>query len=144
MITKLTLLNICHNYNLNIANEQIPKDRLRNFTCFNNLCASVVDYLLADSNIWEKILEFKVLDPIFDSKHAPITATLKFSTSKLGKKKLFSPPKSNKWSDQGWAIFKSILNLPETKNRSQSYKKFLAETVVERKLKTSLKVLPRF
>ena len=86
MITTLTLLNICHNYNLNIANEQIPKDRLRNFTCFNNLCASVVDYLLADSNIWEKILEFKVLDPIFDSKHAPITATLKFSTSKLGRK----------------------------------------------------------
>ena len=48
------LLNICHNHNLNIANGQIPGDRLGNFTCFNNLGASVVDYFLANSNIWEK------------------------------------------------------------------------------------------
>ena len=92
-------MNICHNHNLNIANGQIPGDRLGNFTCFNNLGASVVDYLLADSNIWEKILEFKLLDPTFDSKHASIMTTLKFSTSKLGKEKLFNPPKSHKWSD---------------------------------------------
>ena len=48
------LLNICHNHNLNIANGQIPGDRLGNFTCFSNLGASVVDYFLANSNIWEK------------------------------------------------------------------------------------------
>ena len=92
-------MHICHNHNLNIANGQIPGDRLGNFTCFNNLGASVVDYLLADSNIWEKILEFKLLDPTCDSKHASIMTTLKFSTSKLGKEKLFNPPKSHKWSD---------------------------------------------
>ena len=103
-----------------------------------------MDYLLAKSNIWDKTLEFKVLNPTFDSKHAPIMATLKFSTSKLRKEKLFNPPKSYKWSDQGCTIFKSILNVPETKNRSQSYRKFLAGAIVERKLKTSLKVLPRF
>ena len=55
------LLNICHNHNVNLANRQIPRDRLGNFTCFNNLGASGVDYLLVDSNIWEKILEFKLL-----------------------------------------------------------------------------------
>ena len=44
-------------------------------------------------------------------------ATLKFSTSKLGKEKLFNPPKSYKWSDQGCTIFKSILNLPETEKQ---------------------------
>ena len=92
-------MNICHNHNLNIANGQIPGDRLGNFTCFNNLGASVVDYLLVDSNIWEKILEFKLLDPTFDSKHASLMTTLKFATSKLGKEKLFNPPKSYKWSD---------------------------------------------
>ena len=67
-------------------------------------------------------------------------ATLKLSTNKLGKEKLFNPPKSYKWIDPDCAIFKSILNLPETKNRSQSYRKFLAGTIVERKLKTSLKL----
>ena len=56
------LLNICHNHN-------IPGDRLGNFTCFNNPVAGIVDYFLADSNIWQKIIEFKVLDPNFDSKH---------------------------------------------------------------------------
>ena len=49
------LLKICHNHNLNIANGQIPGNRLGNFTCFNNIGANVVDYLLAGSNIWEKI-----------------------------------------------------------------------------------------
>ena len=44
-------------------------------------------------------------------------AALKFFISKLGKEKLFNPPKSNKWSDQGWAIFKSILNLSEKKTQ---------------------------
>ena len=60
--------------------------------------------------------------------------TLKFSTSKLGKKKLFNTPlpphphlpppapplplfKSQKWSDQGCAIFKFILKLAETKKQ---------------------------
>ena len=111
----LKLLDICHSHNLNIANGQIPGDRLENSTSFNNLGASVVDYLLAESNIWEKILEFKVLNPTFDSKYAPIMTTLKFSTNKLGKEKLFNSPKSYRWSDQDWAIFNSILNLPETK-----------------------------
>ena len=59
-----------------------------------------MDYHLADSIIWEKILEFKVLYPTFDSKHAPIIATLKLFPSKLGKEKLFNPAKSYKWSDQ--------------------------------------------
>ena len=93
------LLKISHNHNLNITNGKIPGDRLGNFTSFNNLGASFVDYLLADSNIWEKILEFKIFDSTFDSKHAPIRATLKFSTSKLQREKLFNPPKSYKWSD---------------------------------------------
>ena len=90
------ILNICHNHYLNIAYEEILGDRLGNFTYFNNLGGSVEDYLLADSNIWEKILEFKVLDPTFDSKHAPIMAALKFFVSKLerrgkGKKKVKNP-----------------------------------------------------
>ena len=44
-------------------------------------------------------------------------ATAKFSTSKLGKENLFNPPKGYKWSDQGCTIYKSILNLPETKKQ---------------------------
>ena len=36
---------------------------------------------------------------------------------KTRKEKLFNPPKSYKWSDQGCTIFKSILNLQETKKQ---------------------------
>ena len=69
------------------------------------------------SNIWGKILEFKVLDPTFDSNYTPIMATLKLSTSKLGKGKLFNPLKIYKWSDQGCNIFKSILNYQRQKKQ---------------------------
>ena len=38
-----TLLTICSNHSLEIANGQTPGDRLGNFTCFNKRGASVGD-----------------------------------------------------------------------------------------------------
>ena len=38
-----TLIKLCNNHNLRIANGQTPGDKIGNFTCFNNSCARVVD-----------------------------------------------------------------------------------------------------
>ena len=75
-------------------------------------------------------------------------ANLKFSTNKLGKEKLFSPSKSYKWSDQGCAIFKSILNLPETKKQITILQEILNRDnngkEIENITKSFAKVLTKF
>ena len=98
-----------------------------------------MDYLLADSNFWEKILEFKVLDPTFDSKRAPIMATPKLSTCKLGKEKFFNPPKSYKWSHQGCVIFKSILNLQERKKQITILREILSRDNIGKEIENITK-----
>ena len=93
------LLTICSSHNLELANSQKPGDRLGNFTCFNNMGASVVDYLVLSRSLMKNIINFKVLSPSFDSKHAPITATFKSSFikfGKFGKEKVLNHPKTYK------------------------------------------------
>ena len=93
------LLTTCSSHNLELANSQKPGDRLGNFTCFNNMGASVVDYLVLSRSLMKNIINFKVLSPSFDSKHAPITATFKSSFikfGKFGKGKVLNHPKTYK------------------------------------------------
>ena len=61
-----TLLEICNNHNLRIGNGQTSVDRLGNYTCFSYEGASVIDYLIVEETIYEKILNFRVLPPTFD------------------------------------------------------------------------------
>ena len=65
----------------------------------------------------KNILDFKVLPPEFDSKHAPITTTFKISELRTEKRKLFNLPKAYKWDSQRGEIFQSLLNDNETKRR---------------------------
>ena len=39
-------LTVCSRHSLELAHGQTPGDRLGNFTCFKNMGASVVDYLV--------------------------------------------------------------------------------------------------
>ena len=63
----------------------------------------------------KNILDFKVLPPEFDSKHAPITTTFKISELRTEKRKLFNLPTVYKWDSQRGEIFQSLLNDNETK-----------------------------
>ena len=63
-----TLLKICNSDNLRIGNGETSDDRLGNYICFSYEGASVVDYLIVQETIYEKILNFRVLPPTFDSK----------------------------------------------------------------------------
>ena len=90
------LLKLCNNHNLKIANGQTPGDGVGNYTCFNQGGASVVDYLLAENSIHQKVENLKILPPEFDSKHAPITATFRIKTINNSIGKLLNPPKAYK------------------------------------------------
>ena len=82
------LLIICSSHSLELTNCQTPGDRLGNFTSFNNMEASVVDCLVLIKPLMKNIINFKVLPPNLDSKHAPITANFKGSFVKFGKGKI--------------------------------------------------------
>ena len=65
------LVDLCHGFNLCIANGRTPGDRLGNYTCFNNRGASVVDYVIPDRGFFSSISRLQILPPDFMSKHAP-------------------------------------------------------------------------
>ena len=93
-----TVVKICNNHNLRNGNGQTSGDRLGNYTCFNYEGATVVDYLIVEETIYEKILNFRVLLPTSDSKHSLIVATLKCHTKlQTEKGKLLNPPKTYHW-----------------------------------------------
>ena len=110
-------LTICSSHSLELANGQTPGDRLGNVTCFNNMRASVVDYLVLSRPLMKNITNFKVLPPNFHSKHAPITATFKSSFVKFGKGKVLNHPNTYKWDNQGAVLFHSLLNQKDTQEK---------------------------
>ena len=122
-----TLLNICNNHNLRIANGQTPGDRVGNYTCFNHGGASVVDYFITENTLQEKVLAFKVLPPEFDSKHAPIAATIKTETSNKGKGKLLNPPKAYNWDSQCSKRFIDLMNQKESQIMLGNFSKSLKD-----------------
>ena len=79
------LLKNCNNDNLRIGNGQTFGDRLGNYTCFNYEGASVVDYHIVEESTYEKIFNFRVLPPTFDSKQH-----------------LLNPLKTYKWDSQNF------------------------------------------
>ena len=61
--------------------------------------------------------EDKFLQPDFESKHAPITATFKSSFVEVGKGKMLSHPKTYKWDSPGAVLFHSLLNQKVTQEK---------------------------
>ena len=110
-----TVVKICNNHKLRNGNGQTSGDRLGNYTCFNYEGATVVDYLIVEETIYEKILNFRVLPPTFDSKHSPIVATLKCHTKlQTEKGKLLNPPKTYHWDSLNSPHFKILINSQES------------------------------
>ena len=116
-ISGIKLLTIYSSHSFEIANGQTPGDRLVNFTCFNNMGASVVDYLVLSRSLTKNIIKFKVLPPSFDSKHAPVTATFISSFVKFGKGKVLNHSKTYEWDNQGAVLFHSLLNQNDTQEK---------------------------
>ena len=72
------LLKLCNNHNLKTTNRQAVVDRVNNYTCLSRGKASVVDYLLVENSIHQKVEN--ITSPDFDSKQTPITATFIIKT----------------------------------------------------------------
>ena len=57
------LLTFCSSHSLELPNDQTPGDRLGNLTCFNNMGASVVDFLVLSRSLMKNVINFKVFHP---------------------------------------------------------------------------------
>ena len=96
------MLKICNNHNLRIGDGQTSRDYEG---------ASVLDYLIMEETIYEKILNFRVLPPRFDSKHSPFVATLKCHTKlETENRKFLNPPKTYHWDSLNSILFKMLIN----------------------------------
>ncbi|XP_060562301.1 uncharacterized protein LOC132721934 [Ruditapes philippinarum] len=69
------LVNLCCLFDIHILNGRFEGDIDGNFTCFSNDGASLVDYMIASSNLFSYIRNFCVLDRD-DSDHFPLSCEL--------------------------------------------------------------------
>lgn len=69
-----SLIDFCCTHNMHILNGRFD-DVTGNFTCINNLGASVVDYIIASGSLFSYINRFLVLDRD-ESDHFPITCVI--------------------------------------------------------------------
>ena len=67
---------MCCVFDTHILNGRFPGDKDGQFTCISNDGASVVDYMIASSELFDHIINFKVLDR-GESDHFPITCQMK-------------------------------------------------------------------
>ena len=78
------LVDICVNTGLQIVNGQVGADRgIGSFTCFTYNGSSVVDYVLAEEGIRERIVSFEVGDLQIHSDHCPLLLKLDIGQWKL-------------------------------------------------------------
>ena len=74
-----SLIELCCTFNIHILNGRIFGDKEGNFTCFAHDGTSVVDYMIASTELFPKFTHFTVDD--FDvSDHLPIHCSLKLHT----------------------------------------------------------------
>ena len=70
----LSLIDLCCTFNINIFNGRLFNDKNGEYTYFANNGASVVDYMLASSNIFPNVTDFNVDNNMF-SVHCPLYCT---------------------------------------------------------------------
>ena len=76
-----------------------------------------MDYLVLSGPLMKNIINFKVLPPNFDSKHAPITATFKSPFVQFGKGKVLNHPRTYKCDSLSAVLFHSLLNQKDTQEK---------------------------
>ena len=69
-----------------------------------------MNYLVLSRLFVKNVTDYKDLPHKFNSKDAPITASLKSSFVKVGKGKVLNHPNAYKWDYQGAIICHSLLN----------------------------------
>ena len=75
----LSLIELCKVYNVHILNGRFPGDIEGETTCVANEGSSVVDYIIASSNLFQFITDFEVPDRS-ESVHFLICCSLKFDS----------------------------------------------------------------
>ena len=71
----MSLIDSCCTFNIHILNGRFPSDAEGHFTCIAHQGASIVDYLISSSELFNYISDFTVLDND-NSDHFPITCSI--------------------------------------------------------------------
>ena len=74
----LALIKLCKTYGIHIFNGRLHNDVNGNFTCVTHNGASIVDYIIASSCLFQYCTEFKIGD-MYQSVHFPVTCKFKFN-----------------------------------------------------------------
>ncbi|MES9884604.1 MAG: hypothetical protein ABW185_27480, partial [Sedimenticola sp.] len=74
----LALIDLCCTYGIHVLNGRLFNDIAGEFTCFANNGASIVDYMIASSNLFQYVTNFGVSDNIF-SVRCPVYCTFSFA-----------------------------------------------------------------
>ena len=72
----VSLIDLCCEFGLHILNGRHTDDISGEFTCITYNGASVVDYVIVNSDLYNKICKFKIINQISNSKHFPLTCNV--------------------------------------------------------------------
>ena len=74
----LSLIKLCKTYGIHILNGRLHDDKDGNFTCVTHNGASVVDYFIASSYLFQYCTEFEIGD-MYQSVHFPVSCKFTFN-----------------------------------------------------------------
>ena len=97
------LWTFCSSHSLELPNDQTPGDRLGNLTCFNNMGASVVDFLVLSRSLMKNVINFKVFHPTLIPSMHQLLLVSRVLLLNLEKEK-----------SQGTVLFLCLLNQKDT------------------------------
>ena len=114
------LLELCRDHDIHFLNGRSANDKEGNFTCIANRGTSVVDYMIASSELFNFITDFTVEEKS-DSDHFPLTCTLNFETNHKVVEPVFHPNLKKqsyfKWDKERPDVFKINLCSEEGESR---------------------------
>ena len=106
----IALLDLCRELGIHILNGRNYYDTTGEFTCITYNGASVVDYFVVSSNLYNYIEKFEILHHISDSKHFPVICVLKVQSTSSEEEESVLPRVRYKWDNSKKIQFVENLN----------------------------------
>ena len=123
------IIYLCKSTNMRIANGRKPGDLQGNFTCYDckALFPSVIDYLIAEEDIFNDILCMTISSLTHLSDHCSVTFKLKcnytqsLSLTEQEKAELLPLPKKYTWESTSASSFRVALNSKECSKQASTF-----------------------
>ena len=97
----LSLIELCCTYGIHTVNGRLFSDTDGNFTCLTHNGTSVVDYMLASTNLFDLFTDFGV-DDKDDSIHFPLYCQIKLKCNRILDERPQYPETTEIWNTCKW------------------------------------------